>query len=113
MKQDGRVAYATGWKEGRELSTACLSDLQSALAKRGMRSDLDTRSVWPRLRVHGDYEDCPAVSDFENSVVAIPLGDGWWFTWPWAEKICEVTDITSAADRITLELGENTTGDES
>jgi hypothetical protein len=71
-----------------------------------MNSDLDTRAVWPRLRVSSPYEASqPAVADFENSVVAAEFDDGWWFAWLWAEKISEVTAIRAAADRIALELG--------
>src|SRR5262249_30876776 len=88
------------------LGEAHLRALQHALARRGMTCDLDTRAVWPRLRIHSPYEASPpAVADFENSVVAALFEDGWWFAWPWAERISEVTHTRSAADHITAILG--------
>jgi hypothetical protein len=91
---------------GADLGAAHLRALQRALDRRGMTCDLDTRAVWPRLRVHSPYEASqPSVADFENSVVAAEFEDGWWFAWLWAEKISQVARVQSAADEITLELG--------
>jgi hypothetical protein len=83
-----------------------LRALELGLRRRGMKCDLDVRAIWPRLRVHSPYEASPpSVADFENSIVAARFDDGWWFAWLWAEKICEVTHIRAAADKIALELG--------
>ena len=99
-------AFRGGAAWDRDLSVARLSMLQRALARRGMICDLETQAVWPRLRVHSPYEVSQlSVADFENSVVAAPFDDGWWFAWPWAEKISEVTSVRAAADQIALELG--------
>jgi hypothetical protein len=89
-----------------DLSGDHLRALQRALTRRGMSSDLDIRAVWPRLRVRSPYEaSAPEVADFEGSIVAVSFDDGWWFTWLWAEKISETSNVNSAADLITLELG--------
>lgn len=90
----------------RDLGAAHLRRLQRALARRGLTCELDNRAIWPRLRVRSPYEASPpSVADFENSVVAARFEDGWWFAWPWAEKISEVTRTWKAADKIALDLG--------
>jgi hypothetical protein len=89
-----------------DLSVENLRALELALGRRGMKCDLDTRAIWPRLRVHSPYETRPpSVADFENSIVAALFDDRWWFAWLWAEKISEVTHIREAADKIAVELG--------
>jgi hypothetical protein len=105
----GAPPARAGWN----LSAEHLHALELALIDRGMECELDTRAIWPRLRVHSPYEiSPPSVADFENSIVAAPFDDGWWFTWLWAEKITEATNSQEAANRIALELGipESETG---
>jgi hypothetical protein len=98
----GAPIGSAGW----DMSAEYLRALELALHDRGMKCDLDTHAIWPRLRVHSPYEASPpSVADFENSIVAAPFDDGWWFAWLWAEKITEVTGIEAAADRIAVELG--------
>jgi hypothetical protein len=104
MTADGKRA-ATSGSAAWDLGADHLRALQAALTRRGMRCDLDTRAVWPRLRVHSPYEASPpSVADFENSVIAAEFDGGWWFAWLWAEKISDVTQAQAAADRIALEL---------
>jgi hypothetical protein len=91
---------------GKDYGAARLRALRRALIRRGMTCDVDTRAIWPRLRVRSPYEDHrSSVAEFENSVVAAQFDDGWWFAWLWAEKISEVTRVRSAADKISLILG--------
>jgi hypothetical protein len=98
----GASPGSAGWNLGAEY----LHALELALKGSGMKCELDTRAISPRLRVHSPYEaGPPSVADFENSIVAAPFDDGWWFAWLWAEKISEATNIQAAADRVALELG--------
>lgn len=105
MNRDGEETRARN-NADREAGVAHLRRLQRALARRQLTGDLDTRAIWPRLRIHSPYEaNPPSVADFENSVVAARFEDGWWFAWPWAEKITAVTCIRHAVDRIASDLG--------
>lgn len=101
-RKRGTPPGSAGWDLGAEYLRA----LELGLRRHGMKCELDTRALWPRLRVYSPYEASPpSVAEFENSIVAARFDDGWWFAWLWAEKITEVTNIQTAADRIALELG--------
>jgi hypothetical protein len=82
-----------------------LAALQVVLAGRGLKCDVNDRGAWPRLRIYSPYDIDSAVAEFDNSVLALPRGDDWWFAWPWSEMISPVTDIATAADHIAEELG--------
>jgi len=73
--------------------------LQQELANRGLKSDLDTRGTFPRLRIFAAAE-IPDVAEFDNNVVAVSYGPDTWFSWPWAEPIARVAHVESAADEI-------------
>src|SRR6266536_5268852 len=81
--------------------------LQDELAKRGLKSDLDTRAAFARLRVFSadPRTEIPDVAEFENSVVASYFGHDLWYAWPWAEPIARVTDPGRAAGEIFDVLG--------
>src|SRR6266536_3499893 len=80
--------------------------LQAELARRGLKSDLDTRAAFARLRVFSAQgETCDQVAEFENSIVASYFGHDLWFAWPWAEPIARVTDPGRAAGEIFDVLG--------
>jgi hypothetical protein len=77
--------------------------LRGELARRGVRSELDERGIWPRLRIY-----CPGETpgaDFDNNVVASPISDRWCYWWPSAMPIGPVTCLTQAAETIIDELG--------
>ncbi len=73
--------------------------LQQELANRGLKSDLDTRGTFPRLRIFAQAE-IPDVAEFDNNVVAVSYGPDTWYSWPWAEPIARVAHVESAAKEI-------------
>ena len=82
-----------------------LALLHGELARRGLKSELDTRAVVPRLRVFGHGEPRDAVAEFQNSVVVCCFGQDRWFAWPWAEPIARVNEVAKAAGDIVDVLG--------
>jgi len=81
--------------------------LQTELATRGIKADLDTRPAFPRLRVHSSRDVMPDVAEFENSVVCAFFGQDLFFAWPWAEPICRASEADRAADEILRVLGDD------
>ena len=89
-----------------------LTALREELARRGVRCELATQGVYPRLRIYCPGEDASA--GFDHNVVAAPVAGRWFFFWPWAEPLGSVTRLAEAAARIIddLELGSGP-GDDS
>lgn len=82
-----------------------LRRLQDELAKRGLKSELNTRAAVPRLRVFGHGELHDAIDEFQNTIVACCFGHDGWYAWPWAEPIARVSQVAKAADEILDALG--------
>jgi hypothetical protein len=79
-----------------------LTALREELARRGVRCELATQGVYPRLRIY-----CPgegASAGFDHNVVAAPVAGRWFFFWPWAEPLGSVTRLAEAAARIIADL---------
>ena len=79
-----------------------LTALREELARRGVRCELATQGVYPRLRIY-----CPgegASAGFDHNVVAAPVAGRWFFFWPWAEPVGSVTRLAEAAARIIADL---------
>lgn len=79
-----------------------LTALGEELAVRGVRCELASQGVYPRLRIY-----CPgegASADFDHNVVAAPVVGRWFFFWPWAEPLGSVTRFAEAAARIIDDL---------
>ena len=64
--------------------------LHGELSRRGLRCELIGHGVVPRLRVY-PRGDTGGTEEFDNNIVAVPLGGGWFYCWPWAEPIGPVT----------------------
>lgn len=84
-----------------------LAVLQHELAKHGLKSELDTRAAFPRLRVlpsdmAGGYPD---VAEFENSIIVSYFGHDLWYAWPWVEPIARVAQVERAASEIVEAVG--------
>jgi hypothetical protein len=80
-----------------------LTALREELARRGVRCELASQGVYPRLRIYCPGEDASA--GFDHNVVAAPVVGRWFFFWPWAEPLGSVTRLAEAAARIIADLG--------
>lgn len=81
----------------RHLATLCRE-----LERRGVRCELDTRGIWPRLRIR--TPDQTAAAAFDNNIIAVRIRGWWWYCWPWVEMISPVSSVTRAADIIVSDL---------
>lgn len=70
----------TGQNQSTDQSEQHLIALRDELAGRGVRCALEDRDVWPRLRIYCPSEGASA--EFDNNVVAAPLGGQWFYLWP-------------------------------
>jgi hypothetical protein len=84
-----------------------LEELSSELRRYGLRSDVITSGVWPRLRIKGP---CAAGgfadTAFEDHVlVAEGPGGRWSYWWPWVEEICDAGNTAKAAELVADAFG--------
>lgn len=86
-----------------------LAALRGELARRGVRSDLEQRGLWSRLRVHHPSED-PAAG-FDLNVIVASLAGQRCYCWPRAIPIGPVTQPAQAAGYITATLTQTAPGD--
>jgi hypothetical protein len=85
------------------LGARYLAVLRDELSGRGVRCELIGGGIVPRLRVYEPGENSGA-AEFDNNVVAVPLGGVWFYCWPWAEPIGPVTRPGQAAQAILTSL---------
>jgi hypothetical protein len=87
-----------------DLDVWYLTALRGELTGRGMRCELADHGITPRLRVYPPGETGSG-EEFDNNIVAVPFGGGWFYCWPWAEPIGPVTRPAQAAQAILADLG--------
>ena len=87
-----------------DLGARYLTMLRGELSGRGVRCELIDYGIVPRLRFY-EPGDTGGAADFDNNIVAVPLGGGWFYCWPWAEPIGPVTRPRQAAQAILTDLG--------
>lgn len=96
--------------------TGCLERLCAELGRRGLRSEVVTSTIRPRLRlaIPGGPYGRLADAEFEDNVVAAAGPDGRWsYWWPWVEAIYAADDPVQAAEVIMTGLGlDASEGDE-
>lgn len=80
-----------------------LRQLRDALEIKGVRSEVDGDSLWPRLRVYPSTYDHRPSAEFDNSIIVMSV---IWYAFPWVEVIGRVEDPEESAARLVEILGE-------